>query len=114
MVAESDIPTFEGVLGGSTGWEGPGPHRHDELSPISYAHRVRTPVLILHGENDERVPVSQARFFARALRAHGVPFELVVYPREGHGIRERNHLLDVVRRWRDWLERWVPADAGGG
>jgi dipeptidyl aminopeptidase/acylaminoacyl peptidase len=103
MVAESDVPTFETALGGSTGWEGPGPHRHDELSPISYAHRVTTPTLILHGEQDERVPVSQGRFFARALREHGVEFELVTYPREPHGIGERNHLLDVLRRWREWL-----------
>jgi dipeptidyl aminopeptidase/acylaminoacyl peptidase len=103
MVAESDVPTLEAALGGSTGWEGPGPHRHDELSPISYAHRVTTPVLILHGEEDERVPVSQGRFFARALREHGVEFELVTYPREPHGIGERNHLLDLLRRWREWL-----------
>jgi dipeptidyl aminopeptidase/acylaminoacyl peptidase len=103
MVAESDVPTFEASLGGSAGWEGPGPHRHDELSPISYAHRVTTPTLILHGEEDERVPVGQARFFARALRAHGVEFELVSYPREPHAIGERNHLLDLLRRWREWL-----------
>jgi dipeptidyl aminopeptidase/acylaminoacyl peptidase len=110
MVAESDVPTFEAALAGSTGWEGPGPHRHDELSPISYVHRVTTPVLLLHGERDERVPVSQARFFARGLRAHNVPYELVVYPREPHGIRERNHLLDLLARWREWLARWMPAD----
>lgn len=103
MVGESDLPTFEMSLGGSAGWEGPGPHRHDELSPISYAHRVTTPTLILHGEEDERVPVSQARFFARALSAHGVEFELVTYPREPHTIGERNHLLDLLRRWREWL-----------
>ena len=103
MVAESDLPTFEMSLGGSAGWEGPGPHRHDELSPVSYAYRVTTPTLILHGEEDERVPVGQARFFARALRAHGVEFELVTYPREPHTIAERNHLLDLHRRWREWL-----------
>jgi dipeptidyl aminopeptidase/acylaminoacyl peptidase len=86
MVAEGDIPTFEIALGGSAGWEGPGPHRHDELSFISYAHRIETPVLILHGEKDERVPIGQARYFTRALRHHGCPFELVVYPREPHAI----------------------------
>jgi dipeptidyl aminopeptidase/acylaminoacyl peptidase len=107
MVAESNAPTFESMLGGSTGWEGPGPHRHDELSPISYAHRIRTPLLILHGENDERVPASQGRFMARALRAHGTPYELVVYPREPHGVRERAHVLDIHRRVAAWLERWL-------
>jgi len=118
MVAESDMPTFEASLGGSAGWEGPGPHRHDELSPISYAHRVTTPTLILHGEDDERVPIGQARFFARALRAHGVEFELVSYPREPHTIGERNHLLDLLARWREWLSprlarpSWGPRSPG--
>lgn len=112
MVAEGDIPTFELALAGSAGWESPGPHRHDELSPISCAHRVKTPVLILHGEKDERVPVGQARYFARALRHHGCPFELVVYPREPHALRERNHQLDVLRRSRAWFDRWLGPEAG--
>ena len=107
MVAESDVPHFEAALGGSTGWEGVGPHRHDALSPASFVHRVRTPVLILHGERDERVPVGQGRYFARGLRAYGVPFELVVYPREPHGIQERNHQLDLLRRTRAWFDRWL-------
>ena len=107
MVATSDLPHFEAMLGGSTGWEGPGPHRHDALSPISFAHRVTTPVLILHGEEDARVPVSQGRFFARALREHGVPSTLVVYPREPHGIKERAHQLDLLRRVREWVARWL-------
>lgn len=57
MVAESDLQHWEAQLGGSTGWEGVGPHRHDALSPVSFIHRVKTPILILHGERDERVPV---------------------------------------------------------
>jgi dipeptidyl aminopeptidase/acylaminoacyl peptidase len=113
MVAESDVPTFEASLGGSTGWEGAGPHRHDELSPISYAGRAKTPTLILHGEEDERVPVSQARFFAQALRAHGVEVELVTYPREPHGIGERLHQLDLLRRWREWLAPRLERGDGG-
>lgn len=107
MVAESDLPTAEASIGGGAGWEGPGPHRHDELSPVSFAGRVRTPTLILHGENDERVPASQGRYFGRALRAHGAPFELVTYPREPHVLEERSHLLDLLRRWGEWLDRWV-------
>jgi dipeptidyl aminopeptidase/acylaminoacyl peptidase len=114
MVATSDLPHFEAILGGSAGWEGAGPHRHDALSPISYAGRVITPVLILHGEKDERVPVSQGRFFAQALREHGVQNQLVVYPREGHAIRERQHQLDLLRRVRDWIERGLGAGCGAG
>ncbi len=113
MVAESDMPTFEAGLGGSTGWEGIGPHQHDRVSPISFVHRVRTPVLMLHGERDERVPVSQAQFFARGLRRYGVPNELVIYPREPHGLRERAHQIDATRRQRAWFDRWLTT-AGRG
>lgn len=114
MVAESDLAHFEAMLGGSTGWEGPGPHRHDALSPISFVRQVETPVLILHGADDPRVPVSQARFFARGLREHGVPHTLVVYPRETHAFRERNHQLDVLRRTRAWFDQWLRSDAVTG
>ncbi len=107
MVAESDLPMFESGLGGSTGWEGIGPHPHDRVSPISFVHRVKTPVLMLHGERDERVPVSQAQFFARGLRHYGVANELVVYPREPHGLRERAHQIDATRRLRAWFDRWL-------
>jgi dipeptidyl aminopeptidase/acylaminoacyl peptidase len=110
MVAESDLMLFEAELGGSFGWEGIGPHQHDRLSPISFAHQVKTPTLILHGADDARVPVSQGRYFARALQHLGVPFELVVYPREGHAISERNHQIDLLNRTRAWLQRWLPPD----
>jgi dipeptidyl aminopeptidase/acylaminoacyl peptidase len=107
MTATSDLPTFELALGGSAPWDGIGPHRHHALSPIAFAATVTTPVLILHGADDARVPASQGRFFAQALRQHGVPCELVTYPREPHGIRERNHQLDLLRRVRQWVARWL-------
>ncbi|MGH2552015.1 MAG: alpha/beta hydrolase family protein, partial [Thermomicrobiales bacterium] len=108
MVAESDVPQFEGDLGGSYGWEGIGPHPHDSVSPISFAHKISTPVLIVHGGNDARVPVSQARYLARSLRTQGKTFELVVYPREPHGIQERLHQIDLLNRTRAWYKQWMP------
>lgn len=102
MIATSDIPSYEALMGGGNPYESAGPHSFDNQSPISYVHNVRTPTLILHGENDERVPVSQGIFFHRGLRAHGVPTELVTYPREPHGIGERNHQIDLMRRMAAW------------
>jgi dipeptidyl aminopeptidase/acylaminoacyl peptidase len=102
-----DWGILDAALGGSTGWEGPGPHVHDRHSPISYASRIRTPVLILHGEEDTNVPLGQAIHFHRALRHFGVEHEFVVYPREGHWLRERAHQLDVLRRIRAWYDRWL-------
>ncbi len=107
MTATSDLPHFELMLGGSAAWEGPGPHQHAALSPISFAHQVTTPLLILHGADDARVPVSQGRFMAQALRENGVPVQLVIYPREPHGIRERQHQRDLLRRVREWTAQWL-------
>ncbi|MFI9809440.1 S9 family peptidase [Streptomyces sp. NPDC052301] len=102
-----DDGILDAALGGSTGWNGPGPHIHDRNSPISYVSRIRTPVLILHGEQDTNVPLGQAVHFHRALRHFGVEHEFVVYPREGHGLHERAHQLDALRRTRAWYDRWL-------
>ncbi|MFI9813108.1 S9 family peptidase [Saccharothrix variisporea] len=105
LAATGENGQFEAALGGSTGWSGTGPHPHDAVSPISFADRIRTPVLILHGAEDTNVPVGQAVYLHRALRHFGVEHEFVIYPREGHSIRERHHQLDVLRRTRAWFDR---------
>ncbi|MEU8236389.1 prolyl oligopeptidase family serine peptidase [Actinoplanes sp. NPDC048967] len=97
LAATGEEGRFEAALSGSNGRQ----------SPISYAGEVRTPVLILHGENDTNVPISQAELFHRALRGYGVEHEYVVYPGEKHAIRERGHQLDVLRRTRAWFDRWL-------
>lgn len=107
MVMSSDVPDFEQELGGSAPWDGEDQRRHLELSPITFAQNVKTPVLILHGEKDERVPLSQATGFHRALRRQSVPGVFVTYPREPHVISERAHLLDLLPRVRRWYDRWL-------
>ncbi len=109
MAMTSDLPLFEQELGGSAPWDGLELHRHMELSPISFTSKVKTPVLILHGEKDARVPVSQAIGYQRALRHYGVPVELVIYPREPHAISERVHQIDLLQRVRSWYDRWLRA-----
>ncbi|WP_439380104.1 S9 family peptidase [Amycolatopsis lexingtonensis] len=84
---------FEAALGGK------------QQSPITHAHRIRTPVLILHGEDDTNVPLSQAELLHRAL--HDREHEFVVYPGENHSIREREHQIDVLHRTREWFSRWL-------
>lgn len=76
-----------------------------ERSPLKHVSAVKTPVLILHGQEDERVRPSQGREFHAALTALGVAAEFVVYPREGHGFREREHQIDLQRRIVEWLKR---------
>ncbi len=107
LAATGEEGAFEAALGGSTGWEGPGPHPHDRLSPISHASAIRTPVLIVHGSEDTNVPVSQAEFLHRALRRFGVEHDHVVYRGEPHSIRRREHQLDLLHRTRAWFDRWL-------
>ena len=92
-------------------WGGHFPYQRDSLlwrrSPIASVGKVNTPTLIFAGENDPFVPVSQSREFFRGLRYFGVPSQMVVYPREGHSIRERNHLKDLFERIVSWYERYL-------
>ena len=59
-----------------------------ERSPIRYAGKVTTPTMLVHGENDNDVPIAEAEQFYIALHDVGVEAVMVRYPREGHGIRE--------------------------
>jgi dipeptidyl aminopeptidase/acylaminoacyl peptidase len=81
--------------------------RYDRFSAIHYIDRVTTPTLIVHGAEDVIVPVGQSYEFFRALKDHGVPTELVVYPREPHGFRERGHNIDRIRRFLAWFQRYI-------
>ena len=68
----------------------------------------KTPVLILHGENDARVHVSGARSFHRGCLANGVEVEMAIYPREGHGLTppfERAHYVDMLSRMKRFYDR---------
>jgi len=78
-----------------------------ERSALSRVANVRTPTLIVHGEQDHRVPVSQGREFYSALRHLGVSTEYVTYPREGHQVGERRHQRDLLARLRDWYAAYL-------
>jgi len=78
-----------------------------ERSAIGNLERARTPVLILQGADDERVPKPQSDELYAALRWKKVPVEYVIYPREGHGFRERAHRLDALSRLLGWLEKYL-------
>ena len=83
------------------------PEIYRERSAITYVNRVKTPTLIVHGERDDCVPVNQAYAFYRALGEQNVPTELVVYPREGHGLNEREHIGDYQDRLLRWFEKYL-------
>jgi dipeptidyl aminopeptidase/acylaminoacyl peptidase len=76
-------------------------------SPVTYVKNARTPTLILCGENDVTDPIGQCQQFYRGLKRYKVETELVVYPREGHGIREEKHQVDRLQRYLEWFRKYL-------
>ena len=83
-----------------------------DRSAMTHIDKVTTPTLILHGANDERVPVGQAYELYRGLKDRGKPTELVFYPREGHGIQEYYHQKDRLQRIYDWVTKYTLGSGG--
>ncbi len=63
------------------------------ISPLTYAQKIKDPVLIVHGKNDPRVPVSQAVMMADALQKNNIPVWSMLADNEGHGYRQRANIL---------------------
>jgi dipeptidyl aminopeptidase/acylaminoacyl peptidase len=82
------------------------PEKLRKHSPVTYADKVKTPTLILHSRDDRRVPLANGRLFHHALLDRGVPTEMVIYPAEGHAIRQPRHREDVFRRVLAWFARF--------
>ncbi len=64
-----------------------------ERSPMTYASRVRTPLFVLQGANDIRVPQSESDQFVEALREQDIPVRYDVYPGEGHGFMKTSNQM---------------------
>ena len=76
-----------------------------EVSPLTHIDRIRAPLLLVHGANDPRVPLTEAEQLHAALSERGVPCELVVYPDEGHGLAKLANRLDAYPKMVEFLER---------
>ncbi|HVB09468.1 MAG TPA: S9 family peptidase [Bacillota bacterium] len=93
-----DFTTFSQ---GTTPWENR--ERLFERSPMAYVDRVRTPVLLLHGEADLRCPVTQSEEFFTALQMLGRESAFVRYPGEPHGFTQPRNKLDRLERQLHWF-----------
>jgi dipeptidyl aminopeptidase/acylaminoacyl peptidase len=81
-------------------------------SPMTFVRNARTPTLLLQGEDDTTDPIGQSQQFYRGLKRYGVDADFVLYPREPHGLREEQHLLDRLTRIIAWYDKYLkPAPA---
>ena len=109
MYGTSDI----GVSFGEIEWGGTrqkGLNEYLKHSPITYADRVNTPVLLLHGEQDLRCPISQSEQYFVALRRAGVHVEFVRFPGCSHGFLRSGPVgmrREYFTRMLDWFNRYL-------
>jgi dipeptidyl aminopeptidase/acylaminoacyl peptidase len=94
------IPFF-----GKSAYDDPKPYV--EASAITYIKKARTPTFIYVGERDIEVPPTQSIEYWHALKELGVPTTLIIYPDEGHGIRQPEHVADLRKRVAAWWEKYL-------
>lgn len=85
-----------------------------DASPLQYARNVKTPTLILHSDNDFRVPIEQGEQWFRALQHYGVTSEIVMFPRENHNLTrtgEPKHLVESLNWQLYWFDRYLNGNA---
>jgi dipeptidyl aminopeptidase/acylaminoacyl peptidase len=115
MYSQTDLPGFYHTYLGPRPWEDF--ELYEQRSAYRFVDRVTTPLLIQVGEKDERVPAEQSIQFYEAMTGIGkAPAKLVIYPGEGHGLREVGYVRDMMLRNVEWFTHWIPVTrtADGG
>jgi dipeptidyl aminopeptidase/acylaminoacyl peptidase len=85
-----------------TYWEAP--EVYFNMSPFSFADKIKTPILLVHGEADRNNPIGQSQELYRALKYLGVESRLVTYPGEPHLPRQRRNQIDILERMLQWYD----------
>jgi dipeptidyl aminopeptidase/acylaminoacyl peptidase len=83
------------------------PAVYAKSSPINFIGNVRTPTFAYVGERDIECPAPQTQEFWHALKALGVPTSVMIYPGEGHALRDPEHTADAMRRTIEWFDKYV-------
>ena len=84
------------------------PEVYARSSPINFIRNVRAPTFAYAGELDIECPPAQTQEFWHALKTLGVPTSVMIYPGEGHGLRDPQHAADLLTRTLDWFDRYLP------
>jgi dipeptidyl aminopeptidase/acylaminoacyl peptidase len=114
----SDDGTRDGAYGHEKDFGGDIFQNYDEYwkySPLHYASKVKTPTLVLHSDNDYRVPIEQGEQWFRALQHYHVTSEIVMFPRENHNLTrtgEPKHLVESLNWQCYWFDRFLNGNVG--
>ena len=77
------------------------------ISPIARVDKIKTPLFVIHGKNDPRVPYTEAEQVVAALKKRGATVEYKLYDDEGHGISKLKNRLDLYPRVADFLDKYM-------
>ncbi|HMF57749.1 MAG TPA: prolyl oligopeptidase family serine peptidase, partial [Pyrinomonadaceae bacterium] len=77
------------------------------ISPIAKVDRIKSPLLVVAGRNDPRVPYTEAEQIVNSLRARNAPVEYMLFPDEGHGIVKLANRLKLYPAIADFLDRYM-------
>jgi len=77
------------------------------ISPIHRADRIRTPLLVVHGANDPRVPVDEARQIIRAIKSQGGQVDSLIFLDEGHGAAKRANTIAEYRKQVAFFDQYL-------
>ncbi len=97
-----------------TYWENP--DLYHEMSPFSYANKIKTPILLIHGDADNNTgtfPIQSERMF-NAIKGHGGTVKYVSLPYESHGYAGRENILHMLAEQFNWLEKYVKSAPAEG
>ena len=83
------------------------PEAYAQMNPANYVKNWQTPMLVIHGQQDFRVPYSQGLASYTALQRQGIPSRLVIYPDENHWIRKPANLVNWYHEVFNWMNRWT-------
>ncbi|MFU8831875.1 MAG: prolyl oligopeptidase family serine peptidase [Wenzhouxiangella sp.] len=113
MLGTSDIPQELYLVHYRT-WPWEDWELYTQASPIFYAHRARTPILILHGDADPRVDPTQSKILYRylSLQDNPPPLRLVLYRGEGHGNQRAATRWDYSLRFMRWMDLYLKGEGG--
>lgn len=99
----SDIPNYYINYLGSTFWDNS--ELYVKRAPISYVQKISTPLLILEGENDHRVPPGQAYELYTALKMQRKPVSMLLLPGQGHVPSDPNMIYGSIQAINTWLKK---------
>ncbi|MFN3557277.1 MAG: S9 family peptidase [Bacteroidales bacterium] len=91
---------------GGPWWQEPRPHSYD-FSPHRFVANWDTPILVIHGAKDYRVPLSEGMQAFNAARLKGIPSRLVVFPEENHWVLQAQNSILWQREFFSWLDQWL-------